>query len=97
MKLAAPLSFGTRWVAPILPAFFRQYPDVAIDLHLTDAHTDLVGDGFDAALRIAVLEDLSLVARIIVPVRRFLVASPNYIARYGRPQHPHDLEGPTSA
>src|SRR5579862_306895 len=44
VKLAAPLSFGTRWVAPILPAFFRRYPDVAIDLHLTDAHTDLIGD-----------------------------------------------------
>ena len=57
VKLAAPLSFGARWVAPILPAFFRQYPDVAIDLHLTDAHTDLIGDGFDAALRIAVMED----------------------------------------
>jgi DNA-binding transcriptional LysR family regulator len=83
--------FGARWVAPILPAFFRQYPDVAIDLHLTDAQTDLIGDGFDAALRIAVMEDSSLVARLIVPVRRFLVASPNYIARYGRPQHPHDL------
>jgi DNA-binding transcriptional LysR family regulator len=91
VKLAAPLSFGARWVAPILPAFFRQYPDVAIDLHLTDAHTDLIGDGFDAALRIAVMEDSSLAARLIVPVRRFLVASPNYIARYGRPQHPHDL------
>jgi DNA-binding transcriptional LysR family regulator len=48
VKLAAPLSFGARWVAPILPAFFRQYPDVAIELHLTDAHTDLIGDGFDA-------------------------------------------------
>jgi DNA-binding transcriptional LysR family regulator len=91
VKLAAPLSFGARWVAPILPAFFRQYPDVAIDLHLTDAHTDLIGDGFDAALRIAIMEDSSLAARLIVPVRRFLVASPNYIARYGRPQHPHDL------
>jgi DNA-binding transcriptional LysR family regulator len=91
VKLAAPLSFGARWVAPILPAFFRQYPDVAIDLHLTDVHTDLIGDGFDAALRIAVMEDSSLAARLIVPVRRFLVASPNYIARYGRPQHPHDL------
>jgi DNA-binding transcriptional LysR family regulator len=91
VKLAAPLSFGARWVAPILPAFFRQYPDVAIELHLTDAHTDLIGGGFDAALRIAVMEDSSLVARLIVPVRRFLVASPSYIARYGRPQHPHDL------
>src|ERR1700758_1948897 len=91
VKLAAPLSFGTRWVAPILPEFFRQYPDVAIDLHLTDAHTDLIGDGFDAALRIAVMEDSSLVARLIVPVRRLPVASASYIARYGRPQHPHDL------
>jgi DNA-binding transcriptional LysR family regulator len=91
VKLSAPLSFGARWVAPILPAFFRQYPDVAIDLHLTDAHTDLIGDGFDAALRIAAMEDSSLVARLIAPVRRFLVASPSYLARYGRPQHPRDL------
>src|ERR1700724_1492427 len=91
VKLAAPLSFGTRWVAPMLPEFFRRYPDIAVDLHLTDAQTDLIGDGFDAALRIAVLEDSSLVARLIAPVRRFLVASPSYIARYGRPQHPHDL------
>lgn len=91
VKLAAPLSFGARWVAPMLPEFFRRYPDIAVDLHLTDAHTDLIGDGFDAALRIAVLEDSSLVARLIAPVGRFVVASPAYIARYGRPQHPHDL------
>ena len=93
VKLAAPLSFGARWVAPLLPEFFRRYPDIAVDLHLTDAQTDLIGDGFDAALRIAVLEDSSLVARLIAPVRRFVVASPTYIARYGRPQHPHDLVG----
>jgi DNA-binding transcriptional LysR family regulator len=91
VKLAAPLSFGTRWVAPILPEFFRRYPDIAVDLHLTDAQTDLIGDGFDAALRIAVLEDSSLVARLIAPVRRFVVASPAYIARHGRPRHPRDL------
>jgi DNA-binding transcriptional LysR family regulator len=93
VKLAAPLSFGVRWVAPLLPAFFRRYPDISVDLHLTDAQTDLIGDGFDAALRIAVLEDSSLVARLIAPVRRFVVASPTYIARHGRPQHPHDLVG----
>jgi DNA-binding transcriptional LysR family regulator len=91
VKLAAPLSFGTRWIAPALPEFFRRYPDIAIDLHLTDAQADLIGDGFDAALRIAVMEDSSLVARLIAPIRRFAVASPTYIARYGRPQHPHDL------
>jgi DNA-binding transcriptional LysR family regulator len=91
VKLAAPLSFGARWVAPMLPEFLRRYPDIAVDLHLTDAQTDLIGDGFDAALRIAVLEDSSLVARLIAPVRRFAVASPAYLARYGRPQHPRDL------
>jgi DNA-binding transcriptional LysR family regulator len=91
VKLSAPLSFGTRWVAPLLPAFFRRYPDIAVDLHLTDAQTDLIGEGFDAALRIAVLTDSSLVARLIAPVRRFAVASPAYIASHGRPQHPRDL------
>jgi DNA-binding transcriptional LysR family regulator len=91
VKLAAPLSFGARWVAPMLPEFFRRFPDISVELHLTDAQTDLIGDGFDAALRIAVMEDSSLVARLIVPVRRFVVASPSYIARYGRPQHPRDL------
>src|ERR1700719_4332471 len=91
VKLAAPLSLGTRWVAPLLPEFFRRYPDMSVDLHLSDAQTDLIGDGFDAALRIAVMEDSSLVARLIAPVRRFVVASPTYIARYGRPQHPDDL------
>jgi DNA-binding transcriptional LysR family regulator len=91
VKLAAPLSFGARWVAPMLPEFFRRYPDIAVELHLTDAQTDLIGDGFDAALRIAVMEDSSLVARLIAPVRRFIVASPEYIARHGRPRHPRDL------
>ncbi|HEY2049367.1 MAG TPA: LysR family transcriptional regulator [Caulobacteraceae bacterium] len=91
VKLAAPLSFGARWVAPLLPEFFRRYPEIAIDLHLTDAQTDLIGEGYDAALRIAVMEDSSLVARLIAPVRRFVVASPGYLAQHGRPQHPRDL------
>ena len=91
VKLAAPQSFGARWVAPLLPAFLRRYPDIAVDLHLTDVQIDLIGGGFDAALRIAVMEDSSLVARQIAPVRRFVVAAPAYIARHGRPQHPRDL------
>ncbi|SAL65733.1 LysR family transcriptional regulator [Caballeronia udeis] len=91
VKLAAPLTFGARWVAPLLPEFFRTYPDISVDLHLTDVHADLIGEGFDAALRIAIMEDSSLVARHIAHVRRFVVASPAYLARYGRPQHPQDL------
>jgi DNA-binding transcriptional LysR family regulator len=92
VKLTAPQSFGAHCVAPILPAFFRQYPDVTIDLHLTDMHIDIIGEGFDVALRSAVVtQDSSLIARLIVPVRRFVVASPTYITRYGRPRHPQDL------
>src|ERR1700746_869973 len=74
VKLAAPLSFCARWVAPLLPEFFRTYPEISVDLHLTDAHADLIGEGFDAALRIAIMEDSSLVARLIAPVRRVIVS-----------------------
>ena len=91
VRLAAPMVFGVRWIGPILPDFFRLYPDVAVDLHLSDEKIDLIGDGFDAALRIAVMEDSSLIAKLLTPVRRFIVATPSYIKRYGRPQHPDDL------
>jgi DNA-binding transcriptional LysR family regulator len=91
VRLAVPMSFGTRWVAPILPDFFRLYPDIAVDLHLSDEKVDLIGDGFDAALRIAVLEDSALVVKRLAPVQRFIVATPSYLARYGRPHHPDDL------
>lgn len=93
IRLAVPMSFGLRWVAPILPAFFRLYPEVAVDLHLSDAVVDLVGDGFDAALRIAVLPDSSLVAKKLCPVAPVIVASPAYLAEHGRPTHPRDLHG----
>jgi DNA-binding transcriptional LysR family regulator len=91
VRLAVPMSFGTRWVAPILPDFFRQYPDIAVDLHLSDEKVDLIGGGFDAALRILLLEESSLVAKQLALVRRFIVAAPSYLARYGRPSHPDDL------
>ncbi len=93
IRLAVPMSFGLRRVAPILPAFFRLYPEVAIDLHLSDAVIDLVGEGFDAALRIAVLPDSSLVVRKLCPVAPLIVASPVYLAQHGRPAHPRELDG----
>ncbi|MBO9101487.1 LysR family transcriptional regulator [Rhizobium sp. VS19-DR104.2] len=92
LKISAPTSFGRMHVAPNLKVFMARHPNLAINLVLTDEMTDIVGGGFDVAIRIAELIDSSLVARRLAPVRRVLCASPAYIAEHGAPSNIDDLD-----
>jgi DNA-binding transcriptional LysR family regulator len=91
VRLAAPMSFGVLNIAPLLPEFLATYSEVSVDLHLSDAIVDLIGEGFDAAIRIAVLPDSSLVARRLCEMPRYLVGSSAYLNKHGGPKHPLHL------
>ena len=92
LKLAVTVAFGVQVLGPILPEFLTQNPEVSIDLHLTDDRIDVIRDGFDLAIRIGAIADSTLLISRLFSFRVPLVASPEYWARMGVPQHPRDLE-----
>lgn len=93
LRLSAPLAFGVRHLVPVLADLALAHPDLEIDVSYTDRLVDLLGERFDAAVRIGSLRDSSLVVRRIAPVHAVLVASPDYLAQHGRPRTPQDLVG----
>lgn len=86
LRLAAPLSFGTRHLGPLVAGFLRDYPGIEVTLDLDDRHVELLGGQYDLALRIGRLGDSALRSRRLGSSRRALCCSPDYAARHGLPQ-----------
>ena len=91
LRFAAPSSFAQLHIAPLLPKFLELYPDVTLDLRLSDVQFDLIEGSYDLALRNAPLEDSSLKGRKLANDTRVLCASPAYLAANGTPENPDDL------
>jgi DNA-binding transcriptional LysR family regulator len=91
LKVSMPVTFGRQWIAPLIPTFLANYPDVRIDARFSDRIVDVVADGFDVAIRVGVLRDSSLTSRKLASYRMLLVAAPGYLARHGKPRAPEDL------
>ncbi|QTT90459.1 LysR family transcriptional regulator [Pseudomonas chlororaphis] len=92
LRISAPVTFGSYSLMPFVTGFLREYPEVEIDLHLTDRYIDLVEEGYEAAFRIGPLADSSLTARPLAPYRLIACAAPAYLAARGTPRVPADLE-----
>ena len=91
LTIAAPSSFGRRHIAPAVTSFLKKFPEIEIDLYLSDQVIDLSVQRIDVAIRIGALPDSDLVATQLAPMIRMVCASPDYISEFGRPKKPEDL------
>jgi DNA-binding transcriptional LysR family regulator len=91
LRVSAPISFGIRHLAPAVSDFLSTYPDVSAHLQLDDRYVELVAEGFDLAVRIGDMPDSSLMAKKLGASRSVLVASDDYLRRYGTPKKTEDL------
>jgi DNA-binding transcriptional LysR family regulator len=91
LRVTAPLGFGRRILAPLVPVFQARHPQLGIRLRLSDHLLDLLREAVDVAIRLAVLPDSSLIARKIADCPRVLCAAPAYLAAHGAPERPEDL------
>jgi len=91
VRVSAPVVFGQLFVAPLLDQLLHAFPELTIELNLTDRFVDLIDEGMDLALRIGSLSDSRLIARRLCSNQRVLVASTSYLERRGVPSHPSEL------
>ncbi|MGY6248612.1 LysR family transcriptional regulator [Bosea thiooxidans] len=93
LRIDVPGRIGRLIIAPTLPDFLARYPEIDIDLSVTDRAANLIEDGIDCVLRVGPLSDSGLIARSVGELPLINVASPGYLAVYGTPEHPADLDG----
>ena len=91
IRINSPVDFGRQFLVDPLAEFARTHAEVDLDVSFSDRFVDVVAEGYDVVLRIGDLPDSGLVARRLAPVRRVILASPDYLARHGRPSEPEDL------
>lgn len=92
LRVSAPMSFGTLHLGPAMARFMAQYPEINVELDLSDRFVDIVGEGYDVAIRIGQLNDSTLIARQIAPMQLVTCASPTYLKVHGKPAAPSDLK-----
>lgn len=91
LRIAAPVSFASNHLAPLLTHFLREFTDIQVDLTVTDASVDVVEDGFDVAFCLGRLRNSTLNVRTLAPFRRMIVAAPDYLSGKEAPACPDDL------
>ncbi len=91
LKVSLPAGFGIGYLRKSIAAFARQYPEVTLDLSFDDRLVNIAEEGFDVAIRIGALQDSSLIARRLASCPTYMCASPDYLERFGTPEHPDDL------
>ena len=92
LKIGAPIAYTMKILQPHLLRFMEQYPDIQMQLQLDDGTSDVIGQGFDAVIRIGLLQDSSLIGRRIHHADLKIVASPGYVKEHGAPKSPEDLQ-----
>jgi DNA-binding transcriptional LysR family regulator len=91
LRIAAPLSLGPTHLAPVFAELARRHPLLHVHASYSDRFVDIIGEGFDCAIRVGYLNDSNLIARRVGPVHGKLVASPDYIREHGTPETPDEL------
>jgi DNA-binding transcriptional LysR family regulator len=92
LRITASVSFGLKRIVPLLPKFRSIYPDLTIDLLLTDMNVDLFAERIDLAIRLGLLADSTLIAQQLLKTRYFVCASPQYLHQWGHPKIPSEIE-----